>query len=328
MLQISSTGRAQPRAQRGQWACRTAAVVLGSLSVVSCASFRAQPPPPGKVSPSPGEQASGYSYVPLDPLPVKKVRESGCSENAEYKPVLESLPDNAVRVAVRELSAKGQLSFGPLQVGTENKSYQVILDYVNVDTSSLFLTIGYVKGDKLGSIYESGMPKDAVIRVERLEDQEGASEEAPVQGDQVVVPVYVGVGLRLTATVNVLKGSVNLSSLGAIAAQADAGNVTGSMVVQTLGIAGEQVSTSLPLPSALNSTTVQNAILSLGAIKAILYDENSVVTPRVVGIYNPIGTGGQRLINAIVSEMAESRIVWHAPCEVPKEPTSPSASQG
>ena len=125
--------------------------------------------------------------------------------------------------------------------------------------------------------------------------------------------MYVGVGLRLIASVTVRKGSVNLSSLGVLAADAQAGKVTGTLVVQTLGITGKSVSTSLPLPSDLNQTTIQNAIVSLGSIKAILYDKNTDVDPRVVGIYDPVG-GGQQVVNGIISVLASNPINWNRPC--------------
>lgn len=128
------------------------------------------------------------------------------------------------------------------------------------------------------------------------------------------LPVYVGVGLRLTATINVIKGNVNLSGLPAIAAEAQAGNLTGTLVVQTLGATGELVSANLPLPSELNRTTVQNSILSLGSIKALIHDENIRITPRVIGIYNPIG-GGQSFVNGIISSLASERLKWYQPCD-------------
>ena len=47
-------------------------------------------------------QLSGFTYIPLDPLPVSEERGRGCftddrGEN-ELRPVLPSLPDNAVRL--------------------------------------------------------------------------------------------------------------------------------------------------------------------------------------------------------------------------------------
>jgi hypothetical protein len=287
-------------------------LILGiAILAAGCASIRVPLPR------SPGEQNSGYTYVPLDPLPVLSEPGVGCKDNGSipFEKILQALPDNAVRIAVASFDISGQVSFGPVQIGTSGNNYQVVLDYINVDTANIYFDIWYTPDGGGGprSLYGSdGLPTAAKISVVRF-DPTGTVTYQP-NGDIVVIPVYVGLGLRLTATINVVKGKVNLSSLGAIAAEAQAGKLTGSLVVQTLGVTGSQITTSLPLPSELNATTVQNAILSLGSIKAVLYDDEAIKTPRVTGIYNPIGIGGQRLINAIVSELAKKPIEWKRPC--------------
>ena len=140
-------------------------------------------------------------------------------------------------------------------------------------------------------------------------------EEIERKTGNIVIPVYVGVGLRLTADLQVVRGSLNLSSLGAIAAGVESGRASGSLVVQTIGVTGKQVSTSLPMPSELNQTTVQNAILALGSIKAVIYDgKNTTITPRITGIYLPMRAGTEELVNRIVSELARDEVFWVIPC--------------
>jgi hypothetical protein len=58
------------------------------------------------------------------------------------------------------------------------------------------------------------------------------------------------------------------------------------------------------MPSEINPTTLQNAILALGAIKAKLYDQGTTINPRVVGVYNNLG-GGPQIINAFISILLE-----------------------
>jgi hypothetical protein len=127
------------------------------------------------------------------------------------------------------------------------------------------------------------------------------------------IPVYIGVGLRLVADIEVLKGSVNLASLGSIAASVEAGNSTGSLTVQTLGISGENIDSSLPLPSKLNQTTIENAILSIGAMKALTY--GGKVRARVTGLYLPVQDGSATLVNLITSELAEIAVPWYRTCK-------------
>lgn len=263
---------------------------------------------------------AGFTYVPLDPLPVQILPGDACvySEGRasnQLKPVLQALPDNAVRVAIRQLNATGSATLGPATVGASGNQYQVILDYINADVVNVPVRVFRLES--------SG----AIVRIERLAgfgyadaDADAPTEALPPMpkgqtSEAVVIPVYVGVGLRLTANINVLKGSVNLGSLGALAAQAEAENISGSLIVQTLGITGKQVTSTLPLPSELNATTIQNAILALGAVKAIVYDqENTVIAPRVTGIYNPLDRSDEGTVNKIVSELARDRITWRQPC--------------
>lgn len=298
----------------------------------------------GDLPSSVGERSSGFGYVPLDPLPVNDQGGANCrtrSRSAEtphnYKDLLDSLPDNAVRIAVAKYEANGGLSYGPVTVGTKNNDYQVILDYINVDTANILFELGRfdpVSGE-VRSIFDIGVASNPNARVYarrivqlNAEDWGLVTREVRKihkETDLVNIPVYVGVGLRMTANIHVTKSGVKLTSLGAIAAEAEKNNVTGTLVVQTLGITGTQVSTTLPMPSELNETTVQNVILALGSIKAIVPDTRATrLAPRVTGIYNPLGSGDARLVNSIVSELARQPVEWPRPCKEPAiEPARP-----
>lgn len=295
---------------------RSLVSLLGIALLAGCSTLRQQLEPPQTL----GERNSGYTYIPLDPLPVLtrpgrtcQFGPEGLAKGFKFKDLLDALPDNAVRMAVKEYDAKGKLSFGASSLGAEGRRYQVVLDYVNVDSTNTRFFIK-LKGDEIVEVRrvsEDGYPSDAArsaLSVDDLEKRTG----------NVVIPVYVGVGLRLTADLQVLRGNINLSSLGAIAAGVESGKASGSLVVQTIGVTGKQVSTSLPMPSDLNQTTVQNAILALGSIKAVIYDgKNTTITPRVTGIYLPMRAGSEELVNRIVSELARDDVFWFRPCERP-----------
>ena len=124
---------------------------------------------------------------------------------------------------------------------------------------------------------------------------------------ETVVPVYIGVGLRLTANVTVTEGSVDLGNLIALGIAAQSNKITGTLVVQTLGISGEGISANIPMPSDINQTSIQNAIQALGAIKANIYSEKTLVSPRVVGIYNNLG-GGAVTVNRFIAKVLEEPI--------------------
>ena len=71
------------------------------------------------VATSLGEKDSGFTYIPLDPLPVIASDGKGCDRDynlagypllagIKLRPILDALPDNAVRVAVKEYDASGK----------------------------------------------------------------------------------------------------------------------------------------------------------------------------------------------------------------------------
>lgn len=129
------------------------------------------------------------------------------------------------------------------------------------------------------------------------------------------IPVYVGIGLRVSANVDVIGSNANISGIGVIGAEAEAERVKGSLVVQTLGVNGKSIAAALPIQSELNRTTAQNAIVAVGSIKALLYADDITVSPRVVGIYLPF-PGGKPLVNALISELSKKRVEWPRQCLV------------
>lgn len=61
------------------------------------------------------------------------------------------------------------------------------------------------------------------------------------------------------------------------------------------------------MPSEINTTTIQNAILALGAIKTKIYENDIQITPRVVGVYNTVG-GGQKTINSFIGNFLQNPV--------------------
>lgn len=239
--------------------------------------------------------ASSYGYHPIDPLPV-------WTENMEKKPInnsilLSSMPDETIRLAIAEVTQDGALKFGTTSIGVANHSYVVILDYIKYSTD--FFRVEF---DKENESEFTVLPRYEKSNVENSYDPIIRSVN---EGD-AVVPVYVGVGLRLTASFTANKNGVDLGNLFSIGAQASSNKIAGTLTVQTLGISGDNISSIIPMPSEINPTTIQNAILALGTIKAKLYDEKTVITPRAVGVYNYIG-GSSKTINKFVSSILMER---------------------
>lgn len=305
------------------------------LFVVATSACSAAVRPPATM----GEETSGFGYVPLDGLGIVQGYDlftcfEGQDRNnprvGEWRSLLDALPDVSVRFAVASVDAGGALSFGPAKVTTKGNAYRAVLDYVNVDAVPVpFYVRKAVRPRSGGSVEYRGLlagihSSEEVVSYEAHVYYGSPSDQMPVewrrQGyDPITVPVYVGIGMRLTADIRALKGNVALSSLGAIGAEAEANALTGTLTVQTLGVTGSSVATSLPLPSRLDQTTIENGILALGSSRALIYGEESgnvSKTARIVGLYSPVQPD-PRLINVLYSQLASNRPSWFRPCGPP-----------
>lgn len=223
------------------------------------------------------KNAKNYGYHPLDPLPINL-------SNGTSSP-LEVLPDETIRIAVGTISGDGGIAYGPAKIGAEGKNYVVILDYIKFGTDSIGVTIS-----------------DKDTKGNRVAMRAIESSKA-----NAIVPVYIGVGLRLTANVYIKKGNVDLGSLFALGVAAKAEQVSGTLVIQTLGVSGPEISGLIPMPGEISEATIQNAILALASIKAKMYDHKTSISPRVVGVYNTLG-GGEQTINGFISSLLETPI--------------------
>ncbi len=165
-------------------------VLLAALFLPGCASSF-------DIRDSAGDSKSGrnYGYHPLDPLPV--------ALTDSKTPPLELLPDETIRIAIGTVSADGSISFGPAKIGSKGNSYIVVLDYIKFGTKSLPVQLSNksIDGSRTATLVTD-----------------------PTQAN-ALVPVYVGVGLRLTANITVQKGDVDLGNLFALGAAAKAEKV-------------------------------------------------------------------------------------------------------
>ena len=276
-----------------------------------------------------------------------------------FSPLLLGLPDLSVRFAVASFDGSGGFSFGPAKITASGKSYRAILDYVNVDAIPVTFWITAYKnkkavkitdltnGDGPADSYEATLATKKAIRESKRKDS-GEPNDSPEQkasdrakesvnpkdeqiqphdsSTLVTIPIYVGIGMRLTADITARESGVPLTSIGTIGLEAQAKRLMGTLTVQTIGLTGESIATALPLPSTLDQTTIENGILAIGSSRAVLYrslSENSgiVTTPRIVGLYSPIGSA-PALVNAIYSELSKERPKWERPCRTIPTPNS------
>lgn len=230
--------------------------------------------------------------------------------------VMDALPDHTIRMAVRELTGEGTAGFGPVALSGSGRTYQVVMDSIFADTTNTRFAIQALHAGGPISVFSlpEKIPPGTEIKVIRLSDPSDPERiEAPRGFEEVTIPLYVGVGLRLTANIYTRKGGVNLSDLPGLAASADAEESSGSLTMQTLGVYNQQVASTFAIPSELSSASVQQALVSMGSVKAIVYDRDTGTRPRLTGLYNPLPTSDPLLINKIYAALAMRPIPW-APC--------------
>lgn len=271
------------------------------------------------------EDRSGYTYVPLDPFPATELVKcpNPIPPGMRLVGVLEALPDNAVRMSVEEFSGSAGVSFGVGRVGAKGSNYRVTIDFINSMTVQLPFwirkTAKVYQKDGQGKRVEIGVMETTDGDYEIGSGQYAVERNAPSGQEAKLykvfnVPIYVGVGLRVVSNVTATEANVDISGLGSIGVEAEGKRLSGSLVVQTLGVNGKAISAALPIQSELNRTTVQNAVVSVSAIKTQLYSPETIVSPRVVGIYVPF-PADQKLINALISALSGgSGVSWTRPC--------------
>ncbi|MEZ9244819.1 hypothetical protein AB4179_11285 [Vibrio lentus] len=149
-----------------------------------------------------------------------------------------------------------------------------------------------------------GQVSDGIFNSKQLLPSEIQVKNANVTPSTFSIPVYVGIGIRLKANINVLKGSVELGNLSALSLAAQNGEVSGSMSVQTLGINGSSIRSSMLFLSKLDETTIQNAIQAMSSIKADIGKEDTTLTPCLIGYQNLVGASshGIRTISSLLTQ--------------------------
>ncbi|WP_382326539.1 hypothetical protein ACFJGX_15790 [Hydrogenophaga sp. UC242_50] len=239
----------------------------------------------------PGETGIGYGYYPLDPLPLQ------VDSSMDKAKILKALPDETIRMAIGEVKSDGGISFGATRVGAASRSYVVIVDYMKYTTQIL--------PAKISAPDKDGARTASVV-------QDGTAANA-------IIPLYVGIGLRMTASIYVVSGEVDLGSLFGLGAAAKANQITGTLIVQNMGIGSKEATDLLPMPNAISDASIQQAIISLASIKTKVYDA-AEPTPRVLGIYNTLG-GNQETINGVIGGILSHPIDFP-----PKAPVAKTSS--
>jgi len=261
------------------------------LLYTSCSLFTN----PVTVPPTLGDpiNSQSYGYTPIDPVPAT-IDSSLTNGNS----ITRVLTDETIRLAIGSINGFANVTYGKDYVGYRGKRYLVILDYIKYTTIPYTVNVWRDTTRIHIRALTTGPPSA----------KPPFNDNNIIFGETSTLPLYVGVGLRITADVTVNTDSLNLELFG-LGVAASANQANGTLVVQTLGVSGENISPLLPLPSKLNETTIENAIVSLGTIKAKIYEPATILAPKVLGFYNNIGGVGLELTTNVISSILTQPIV-------------------
>lgn len=263
-------------------------------------------------------------YQPIDPVSVKL---NDTLSKADLKRILIKLPNDAARIAIGSVNQSGSLVFSPVSVARKGKSYTVIVDYVKYINTTIPASYSYSRKifseeeakEKLlvstiralsmtpWSLKDKTKEYSVTVLKQELSTNYGTinSTNTSITYDilnasdneyshEIRVPVYIGVGLRVHASFTVLSDSVNIGSLFGLGVAASQNKIVGTMVTQTLGVSGKDISQLMPISDEINQSTIQDAIQAIATMKSKLYDDSTDINPQVIGFSLPYSLEGAK----------------------------------
>jgi hypothetical protein len=209
-------------------------------------------------------------YIPIDPLPVAKVRVYDPDLNLNKEVYWKSIKDNdlirsllplqSAQVAISKIEASGKVNYTGASLSGDVGSYKVIMDYMKYRIADAY--------DKNGQYLGSGR---------------------------------IGIGLRIKAELVTSKANLNLGSISAIGLEANMNNLSGGISIDIIGIDSEHVTNLIPLTSEIDQTSIQSALQALASIKSKLWEEETNITPHLVAIQQSIPDANSKIRQELTS---------------------------
>jgi len=215
--------------------------------------------------------ATSYRYQPLNPTTIwyeditkKNIKPDWKEPNWQSKEIksalLRDLDVETVRISLDALSVSSDLNAGVVNTSVEGQSYVLIVDYIKYNSSSRFVDLDYSVNENNSEVSKN------------------------FKGH---IPIYAGIGLRIRAEFIAHKSGMNISGLPAISIAASTEGISGRLTVSTLGITGPDISPLMPIISDISVTSIQNAVQAIGSIKAKIYEDDTVIAPKIIGYESP-----------------------------------------
>lgn len=241
---------------------RAAAASLATLGIAAIA---------GQANAQSSTGPSGVGTLVYDPVPIRRARKtkivkSGAEVEVFWDELNETqkrdrLPNFSQWTAIYELNASG--------------------------SGEAKLLPGKVSGSK--GVYR------AIIDFVRY------GIEDIVEGGGFVGRGVYGVGLRTVVDIQTKKANLELNSLVPIAVQAKMEAASGTLRYDSIGISHSGITELVPTNLPLDESGVTAALTATAAIRMLLKDDSTKLTPHLLAVERPTSTNTQKLINTLQS---------------------------
>lgn len=224
---------------------------------------------PIEIKQSEFDSKTTYLYQPLNPTTIwygevsQSDKQSGMNtpnwQSVDFKnALLRDLDTETVRISLDSLDLSSKLNASVVGTSVQGKTYVLIVDYIKYASSSRKVAIKYDDSNNIAQEFKGH------------------------------IPLYSGIGLRIRAEFMAHKSGLNISGLPAISIAASSGGISGRVTVSTLGITGPQITPLMPIISDISVTSIQNAVQAIGAIKSKIYEDDTVIAPKIIGYESPV----------------------------------------
>lgn len=191
---------------------------------------------------------SGLDYIPLPAFSIPNYTSTSISEDGSLKTVARNWPDVAKEVNKLLPNIATQVAVKKIDgTGDAGGIFSTKLHHEKI-------TIDFMK-----------------YRSEPIKSEEG----------NTLLYSRIGAGMRLL--IDIKTSEVNIGgSLLAVAASAKAGNTTGTISTEIIGIDANDVTVAMPFTSDLSDGSIQKIIETMAVVKSKLNDENTKLSPQFI----------------------------------------------
>ncbi|WP_299113043.1 hypothetical protein [uncultured Winogradskyella sp.] len=107
------------------------------------------------------------------------------------------------------------------------------------------------------------------------------SQTQTIEGDSI--KKSIGVAVRMIAEITTSKRGLDLTNLFKLSVDAEKENISGSLTVRSIGISSQKVNQSIPTTTDLSPASIATALQTVATIKSSIYDNETRITPYLIG---------------------------------------------